>query len=369
MKIWLYFFSTFLRTVLYILLLIITVYFIITHIENSLHYFINYPNLSKHVMGLYYFWQLPDIILQFLPFAVLIAGVIVHWTLSRSGEVAALRGSGLSLWKVSFPLVCGALFYVCIHICIAELIRPHALREYYKVKLYQIEHQNLQDPFVANHWVKSQNGALYFDEYDNQTKSLKKPQYFEFNSTNSDSDLPTVKLVAKSESAFFDDHAKRWVLDNPSLTLYTTPQKYNNLKVEKFTTDVAFEPPKILKPDVNSDELSYFQLSKLIVAAQEANVKITDRLVDLYFKISAPFASLLFLLFTVPFATQQERREASYLSILLCILLTAAYWFGNVALKSLAIRGFLHPFIAAWALNIIFCVIAAFVIVKLDKPS
>lgn len=369
MKIWLYFFSSFIRTVFYVLFLIVVLYLVITHIENSLYYFVKYPNISKNLIILYYVWQLPDICLQFLPFAVLIGGIISHWTLSRSGEISALRSSGMSLWRISFPLSCGALFYVVVHLCIAEFIRPGALKEFYKVKYYHIQHMDDPDPFIKTHWVKSKNGALYFDEYDHTTQTLKNPQYFEFDSSDSKQNIATVKLVARSTISFFDTKKNQWILENPTLTLFTTTQKYENLTVGKFETDVSFAPPKLLKANISSDELNYFQLSKLIDSARQAGVKMTDRLTDLYLKISMPFSSFLFLLFTVPFAMQKERQDASYFSILLCILLTSAYWFGNLALKTFATRGLMPPFFAAWGLNIVFCLIAVFIIVKLDKPA
>lgn len=369
MKIWLHFFLSFIKTVFYVLLLILTLYLVITHIENSIYYFVKYPQISTNLIILYYFWQLPDILLQFLPFAVLISGIILHWTLSRSGEISALRSSGMSLWRISFPLSCGAILYVLLHFFIAEILRPHALKEFDRIKHDKIEHIREQDPFVKTHWVKSQNGALYFDEYDSATKTLKNPQYFEFDSKKTTYDISTIKLVARSEISFFDLQTKKWILKDPSLTLFTIGQNYQNLHVKTFETDVSFAPPKILKENVSSDELNYFELSKLVNSAQHAQVKMTNRITDLYLKISTPFASFLFLLFTVPFATQKERQETSYFSILICVFLTAAYWFGNLTLKNLAVRGVLHPFIAAWGLNILFCLLAVIMIVKLDKPA
>lgn len=360
MRIWRYFFLSFIKTVLAVLSLILILYLIITYIENSLYYFKG-KSFQPNNVFFYYFWQIPDIALQILPFSVLISGVILHWSISRSGEISALRSAGMSLWRISFPFICGAIFYVIVHLVVSEFIRPYSFKKFYHVKYNLIEHVPEKDIFIKTTWIKSQSGILHFSEYNNLTQTVQNPEFFALSESN-------IQLIARSDDAKFDQQKNTWILENASVTQFQN-MEIKTTYVSQFETDVHFAPPKILKENVDSNELSFFELSKLVDVAKRANIQVSSRVVDLYFKLSVPFSSLLFLLFTIPFALQRERQEASYFSILVCLGLTSTYWLTNLVLKNLASNAVIPPILAAWGLNIIFGILGIFVIAKLDKPA
>lgn len=363
MKIWLYYFLYFFRTVLAVLALILMVYYVITYLENLLYYFKFYPVTPK-VKFLYYFWQLPDLIVQILPFSVLIAGVIVHWTIARAGEVTALRSAGSSLLKISFPFICCALVFGALHFAVAEFIRPHSFRKFSYIKNQVIEQKIDQNIFEKTSWIKSGNSILHFSQYIEPTHTLDNPEYFVFNSN-----YTAIESIIRSHDAQFDNVKKIWVLNKATMLDLSNPNKHMVKQIESYETDITFSPPKVLKEAVSSTDVSFFKLRKIIESARDANIKVSDRLFDLYLKTSLPFSSVIFLLFTIPFAAQSERKESSYFNILLCLALTTTYWFGNLAFKKLAINELLPPFIAAWSLSIIFTIAALIVIAKQDKPS
>ena len=363
MKIWWHYFLYICRTTLAVLFLILMVYYVITYLENLLYYFKAHPSPSK-IKFLYYFWQLPDLVVQILPFSVLIAGVIVHWTIARSNEVTALRSAGASLLRISFPFICGALFFGAIHFTVAEFIRPNAFKKFFYVKNQLIEKKPDQNIFEKTTWITADRGVLHFSEYIEPTKTLNNPEYFLFNE-----DYTELCSIARSPVAHFDSLKKTWVLNNATVIDLSNTKHHTVGQVDRYETDLSFAPPKVLKETISSTDIGFFKLKHLIESAEDANLKISDRLFDLYAKTALPFSSLIFLLFTVPFANQSERKESSYFNILLCLLLTSAYWFGNLAFKKLAIGDVLPPFLAAWSLNIFFLIFALIVIAKQDKPS
>ncbi len=363
MKIWSYYFWYFCRTVFAVLFLILLIYYVITYLENLLYYFNSHPTTPK-VKILYYLWQMPDLIVQILPFAVLIAGIIAHWGIARASEVTALRSAGRSLLSISFPFICGAILYGIIHFSVAEFIRPYTFKKFSYVKNQLIENKSDQNIFEKTTWIKSESGILHFSEYKESTKTLNNPEYFSF-----DESYSNLNFLVRSRVAKFDAKKQIWVLPQATAIDLSNPQLHSVSQIQSYETDITFAPPKILKDAVKSTDLSFFQLRKLIQSAQNANLVVPDRVFDLYLKTSLPFSSLIFLLFTIPFAAQSERKESSYFNILICLALTTSYWFGNLALKKFAVSGLLPPFVAAWSLNILFCVFALIVIAKQDKPA
>ncbi len=55
--------------------------------------------------------RLPYIMLQILPFAILLGGILVFWRLTRSSELIVARAAGISAWQfLSAPVGCATLF-------------------------------------------------------------------------------------------------------------------------------------------------------------------------------------------------------------------------------------------------------------------
>jgi lipopolysaccharide export system permease protein len=80
----------------------------------------------------------------------------------------------------------------------------------------------------------------------------------------------------------------------------------------------------------------------------------TNELVDLYTKISFPFANFIILLFCVPLATVSMRSKYRGMIFLLGILICFLFLTVLRISQSLGYNEVLSPFAAAWLPNIIF---------------
>ena len=69
------------------------------------------PDVSFGLVTTIALLRLPYYLLQILPFAVLLGGIVSFWRLTRSSELIVARSSGLSAWQfLAAPLLCGILF-------------------------------------------------------------------------------------------------------------------------------------------------------------------------------------------------------------------------------------------------------------------
>ena len=69
------------------------------------------PDVSFGLVTTIALLRLPYYLLQILPFAVLLGGIIAFWRLTRSSELIVARSTGLSAWQfLAAPLLCGILF-------------------------------------------------------------------------------------------------------------------------------------------------------------------------------------------------------------------------------------------------------------------
>ncbi len=66
--------------------------------------------------------RLPYIMLQIMPFAILLGGILAFWRLTRSSELIVARAAGISAWQfLSAPVACAALLGVVATALISPL--------------------------------------------------------------------------------------------------------------------------------------------------------------------------------------------------------------------------------------------------------
>lgn len=362
MRIWWYLASQFLKCTISVLLFALSLYLILTYMEESQHYFDGYTASLKTVF-FYYFWQIPAIIIQLLPFAVLIGGIITNWLLARQGEISALRAAGCSMLQIARPLLFTGFFLSCAQFGISELLVPETSSQYLYVKHIVVENKKQGHIFTQSKWLKAENSVLHYQNYDDKKQTLEKAEFFKFNPKQA-----STESVVQAQNATFDEKLKLWVLHNALVTHFDPLAKIAHTQILKtYLTNVDFAPPKVLTQNSESNQLSYWGLKQLIRDAELAGTNVSDRLVDLYFKVSSPFANLLFVFLTLPFALRKERQEDNYIGIIVCLAVALIYWFGNLSLRSLAAKGALNPMIAAWAMNVLVASVSFLLVRKLDK--
>ena len=104
MRIYWYIVREYFRYLAINLLLALSLFIIFDFIHKATTYFETYEPTFEHI-ALYYIYRTPYEVFQLLPIASLLAGVIAMVLLNRSGEIAAMRASGMSTLQLSLPLI------------------------------------------------------------------------------------------------------------------------------------------------------------------------------------------------------------------------------------------------------------------------
>ena len=104
-----YILKTFLSKFIFIMTAFIVVFFVVDIIDN-IDKFIEY-DISNNETIKYYLYTIPWFISLALPMTVLISTVFCFSILQKNHEVTALKASGVSIFKISAPiLICGIFF-------------------------------------------------------------------------------------------------------------------------------------------------------------------------------------------------------------------------------------------------------------------
>jgi lipopolysaccharide export LptBFGC system permease protein LptF len=131
----------------------------------------------------------------------------------------------------------------------------------------------------------------------------------------------------------------------------------------RFTDQVQrFEAAEYFVTEAREPDLMNFrQLRVYIDELRASGYNVLEHEVGLHRKIAFPFVTLVMTLIAVPFAVTTGRRGAMY-GIGVGIVLALIYWVMISIFAALGASGVLSPMLAAWAPNLIFGAVAAYLL-------
>lgn len=92
--------------------------------------------------------------------------------------------------------------------------------------------------------------------------------------------------------------------------------------------------------------------------------RVNKFLVEIYKKLSIPFACIVFVLLGAPIGIMTKRGNFGYAAIISSVILTI-YWISIIQGEKLADRLFITPFWGMWSFNIVFSIIGTLLIIHL----
>ncbi len=164
----------------------------------------------------------------------------------------------------------------------------------------------------------------------------------------------------------WDSTAREWILNNGTRRWFNEGKE----RMEQFLVQPAghlhFNPDDLRMKQEKPDEMDYYSLKQFIGISSGPGRMWHRWQVDFYSKISFPFATVIVVLFGVPFSSVKRRGGVGVqlgISLLICfiylILMKVTQVFGY--------NGDVNPLLTAWAANIFFLIGAVIVLLKVPK--
>lgn len=318
-------------------------------------------NIPFDVIGTYYLASLPFIFVQTTPFAVLLATVFLFSNLNRHNEIIALRASGVNTLRIIIPvLLLGFAISLAVFLVNDKIVPESAVTANTIKELHFERDQREKGDKLENITIFGKDGKLFYArEFDLKKKVLKDIVML----VHDNNQVLKRKITAErmewtgknwkfygADSFRFDREGN--VLGKPAV--FRTPK----------IIDFNETPQSLLKKQTQPDFMNYAQLRDYIyLLALESKSTARKLLVDLHYKLSLPFASIVIMLIGIPFALKRTRSRAMA-SMGVALVIALAFYGANATLLALGKGGFLPPLIAAWAANGIFAALGIYLIAK-----
>jgi len=330
--------------------------FVIANMMENLDDFID-ANAPTRVIIEYYIAFIPEIIKFMVPMAVLLAALFITGRLSSQNELSAIKSTGTSLYRIMTPFLAVALAISLISVFFNGWVVPYANQ-----KKFYIERMHLNRSIVMNDrynilFQEGRRRIVSINYYDTQVKCAQHVSIQDFDSTDMTIlrhryDALQMQWVQPKES---DGKTGYWMLLNGTTRSFVdtaqTLMQFDSLKVGKLT----LTPAEIEKKQRTPDEMNYTDLRKFIENQKLAGQNVARWLVEYHFKLAFPFASVIMVLFGVPFASSRPRTGAA-LGFGIALAVAFIYLIFMKASQVFGYNGDLDPLLTAWLSNLIFLV-------------
>jgi LPS export ABC transporter permease LptG len=295
----------------------------------------------------YFAYRLPAALHEGLPIVMLVATIFLFLTLSRYQELTALKAAGVSLYRVSAPILALGLIVAVGAGLFQELALPilnERSDEVNRVKIRGQAPRHLQSR--QRLWMRSADSRFYRVELVHPGTSA----MYGVTLLEVDRDF---RLVGRLDARRAHWTPAGWELSDGAYREITADGKVQTVPFVRTAVDLREEMEDFLRVQKPVSAMSFAELRDYIAQLESAGFQIRKHLVELYSKLSFPLVNLVMVLVAIPFSLQAPR-GGRLLGIGLAIAIMAAYLVVHYVAIAFARADLLPPLVAAWTANVIF---------------
>ncbi len=329
--------------------------FIIIDLIENLDKFID-RHLEALLVIHYYILYIPYIIVLMLPVAMLLSALFSIGELSRNNEITAIKASGVNLYQVVLPLLKFAFLVSLFSLVFGETVVPVTNR--LKENITEGKEKRITKADRSNIFLQDIHGQIIFVRYYSaREKSARDVSIQKY------SDSSLVRRVDAKRMLWKDGG---WELHQGKIREFIDGQQKERAFVSLRAEGLTIVPDDLARRPQKPEEMNYIQLRRYIHRARQIGCDTTRWLVDLYMKLSFPFANFVVVLFGASLAIRMRRTGKTVgfaLSLIICFL----YYIVMNTAQALGRNGVLNPVLSAWQGNVVFAALGVVLLLRARK--
>lgn len=294
------------------------------------------------------------------PISMLLACFLSVGNLSKHFELVAIRTSGVSLYRILAPIFgLGIIISILIFLMNETIViyTNNKKKTIQTEKIYKTSSKQVKLKRKNVYYIGEQNRFYKIKLIDEKENTLYNVSIFRFGK-----DYVLIERI----------DAKRIVYENGKWHFYNGIKrtfKDNFEKAESFKEKIVVLPETIrdfIKEPKDPEDMNFSELKEYIEKLKRSGEEITEKVVDLYSKISFPFMNFIVTLFGLPLACR-VRRSGFVLGFGISFFCSFLYYGFVQAAKALGYIGVISPYLGAWLPNIAFFVVGILFLIEERK--
>lgn len=308
-----------------------------------------------------FIYYLPATFAITIPMGVLTAILITWGRLSADNEIIAIKAAGISLNSLVFLALFLGLLFFFINVILNDILLPHT-NHAYKNLYYKIVQKKPTVSIEEQVFTIIDSKEIYVNKIDNKENIMKGIYLYE-KIREEDGDVLFRYIFAKKgywkKNIGGEDRDKVLILKDGAVhqTLEKEQEKYHIMRFN--THEIVFKSQEKIYHGNHSKglrEMTSKELREKIKEYKKRNIDINLFLVELYKKVSIPFACIVFTLIGTPLGLLTKKSGKS-MGLGFSILIIFIYYLFLVCGETLGKKGIITPLFSMWLPNIVLGVV------------
>lgn len=306
----------------------------------------------------YFLYKTPFIVVHMSPVAALIAVIILFSLLNKNNEIIALKACGVSMLRLSFPVLAASLGLAVAVFLLSEIVMPYASSRTQAIWYKEVKKSDPSRFYGRNHiWYKGPASIYWIKHFDDRDSIMQSPTFYFF-----DDDFALTMKVRGRRAVWTGEN---WRVLQGSVQTADSAGDYRYREFRKLDLELAEGPEAFLKNVRRPEEMGYWELKRYAANIRREGYDAAPYFVDMHIKLAFPLISFVMVLMGVPVALLRKQGGAP-LSVSIGISVCFLYLLTLGIARSFGLSGALPPVLAAWFANGLFFLIGIYLLMRTD---
>jgi len=285
----------------------------------------------------------PQYVYFVIPMAALLSVLVTFGLLSRTSELSVMKACGISLYRITAPLIVLGLAWSAVLYGLEQQIMARANQ-----RAEELDSQiRGRAPRTSNplnrQWLVAHDGAVYhYTYFDPRSRAIQNLAIYR--------PAPTWQLESQVYAPRAVYSKGQWIGTGGWTQDFTATRS----RWTPFTQRILpLEPPDYFETEQPlADMMTVPQLKRYIDDQEASGFNVVPEMVELQKKLAFPFATVVMTLLAIPFGMTTGKRGTLY-GIGIGIVLAVTYWIVGSGFAAIGKAGLLGPMMAGWAPNVL----------------
>jgi LPS export ABC transporter permease LptF/LPS export ABC transporter permease LptG len=308
----------------------------------------------------YFRYLTPYLFYNLAPLAALVAVLVTLGVMSKNNEIVAIKASGVSLYRLSVPLLLAGVMLAGTLVILDDIYLPYANQRQDALR-NQIKGRPPQTYQRPQRWIFGENSKIYnFDVFE-PTQNL----FGGLTVLELDPATFQVRRRVFASRAQWSDSQKAWILEGGWVRDFDggTTTHFEQFRVRDLPE--LIEPPGYFNREfLQAFQMSWRDLRVYIDGLRQAGYDVSALTVQWHRKLAFPMIAPISMLLAIPFAFFVGTRGAVG-GVAIGVSIGIIYWSLAQLLQAMGGIGQLPPFLAGWSPDIIFFFLGVYFFLKM----
>jgi len=292
--------------------------------------------------------RLPATLYEGLPMIVLVATVFLFLALTRDRELDAMKAAGISLYRVSLPVLLLAGLLSVGAVTFQETLLPAInarAEELDRVKIRGGLPRHLQKRTQL--WYRASDVRFFrLELVDPVARSLDGLMLLELDGN--------FRLGMRVDARQAQWTGTGWTLTDGATQRYPGGSEVQREPFRRLAVSMPETMEDFTQVQRPPETMSFRELRAYVSKLRESGHQVSKYIVDLYSKLSFPLVHVIMALVAIPFALASPRAGGRAMGVAVALLISVGYWLVHYMAVAFAKADLLPPELAAWTANVVF---------------